>query len=165
MLLPTQEEARRKYPVGSEIEVHYDFDSLQAYSSTAEPGTSLDAVLVFVVAGFITYFCWRKYRNDSSTVHYNGPVVSFVICTTALMVFVIGIAIDASVRQEHPAGTSVPVGWAIVLVVMMVASIVGWFAGGLFAILSLAARSSRSVFAWLALTVNAIGAGILAFLN
>ena len=64
LLLPNQETARLRHPVGSDIVVHFDFDDPQAYSSTAGPGVSWDAIVVLLVAGFVTFYCWRKYRND-----------------------------------------------------------------------------------------------------
>jgi hypothetical protein len=91
---------------------------------------------------------------------WTTPFISFVVSLAALPCLIILLRLDSYIRQQYPVGTPMPTNWILVLTCLAIVSVPGWLVGSILAICSFILKQDRLAFAWLALLLNGIGAGI-----
>jgi hypothetical protein len=89
------------------------------------------------------------------------PLVSLVLAIIALAALGLLLPLDAWIRTKFPVGQPVPMNYALLLALVGMVAVMGWFLGSVLGVASLAFRLRRASLAWLALAVNGITAAVV----
>jgi hypothetical protein len=93
----------------------------------------------------------------------NAPLVSFVLSLVALVAVAVAAPMDLLVRQQYPAGASIPLPWALAFAAMTIVGGLCWLVAAVLAVRSLAARQARGYLAIAAIATDILAVCVFRF--